>query len=461
MDVDVEGVIKEGEGQELEFKRSLAERKEILETISAFANSNGGRIFIGIEENKDGSVKEIVGIKIRGREIENMSNDIKQNTDSVVYPSIEVKEIEGKPVLVVEVKESPLKPVFVKIGGIPVAFKRVGKTNQKMDANELRRVISEGREFLWDSQVCEEASLDDIDEEKVKWFLRKAKYERNFDVDPETPVDEALERLELMKEEQLTNAAVLLFGKKPQRFFLKAKTRCARFKGTEPLEFIDMKVFGGNVIDQRDDALGFVKEHIKLHAKIVGTERKEDWEYPIEAVREAISNAICHRDYEISSNVQIRIFDDRLEVWGCGPLPKPLRVEDLKRKHPSVLRNDLIGSCFFLIKFIEEWGTGTNRIINECLNHGLPEPLFELIAENLVVTFRKYKITEDVLKELNERQKKAIDFLKERGMITNKDLQKLCPGVTRETLRKDLKAMIGKKIITKKGRKRGVYYELI
>ena len=110
-----------------------------------------------------------------------------------------------------------------------------------------------------------------------------------------------------------------------------------------------MKVFGGNIIDQREDALEFVKEHIQLHAEIKGTERIERWEYPIEAIREAVTNALCHRNYKISSNVQIRIFDDRIEIWGCGSLPEPLTIEDLKKKHDSVLRNPLIGRCFFLI----------------------------------------------------------------------------------------------------------------
>ena len=107
---------------------------------------------------------------------------------------------------------------------------------------------------------------------------------------------------------------------------------------SEKVEFIDMKVFGRDIIDQREDALEFVKEHIKLHAEIKGTERVERGEYPIEAIREAITNAICHRNYETASNVQIRIFDDRIEVWGCGPLPEPLTPEDLKREHKSISR---------------------------------------------------------------------------------------------------------------------------
>jgi len=168
---EIKDLLQKGESETLEFKKSLAERKEILETISAFANSNGGKIFIGIEGRKDGSVKEIVGVKIKGKEIESLTNEIKQNTDPVLYPSIKMENTEGKSVLIIVVNESPLKPVFVKIGRVPVAFKRVGKTNQKIDVNELRQILSEERKVPWDLQICEEASLVDIDEEKVRWFL--------------------------------------------------------------------------------------------------------------------------------------------------------------------------------------------------------------------------------------------------------------------------------------------------
>ena len=244
----------------------------------------------------------------------------------------------------------------------------------------------------------------------------------------------------------------MLFGENPSRFFMQAETRCARFKGTKPLEFIDMKVFGGTIINQREDAVAFVKEHIKLHAIIIGTERVETWEYPIEAVREAITNAICHRDYEIASNVQVRIFDDRIEIWGVGPLPEPITVKDLRKKHDSVLRNPLLGEALFLIKFIEQWGTGTNRIIEECLNHGLPEPLFEEISGSLVVTFRKTKLTKEYLEDLdlNKRQVEIINYLKEHKRITSKEYANHFK-ITDRTARNDLKELIDKNIIERKG----------
>ncbi len=203
------------------------------------------------------------------------------------------------------------------------------------------------------------------------------------------------------------------------------------------------------------------KEHIQLHAEIKGTERVERWEYPIEAIREAVTNALCHRNYKISSNVQIRIFDDRIEIWGCGPLPEPLTVEDLRKKHDSVLRNPLIGRCFFLIKYIEQWGTGTNRMIKKCLSAGLPEPLFEEISGNFVVTFRG-KITKEYLEglNLNKRQIVAMEYIKKIGKITNKNYREMFPEISNETARLDLNTMVKKRLLNKRGEKKGVYYTL-
>jgi len=359
--------------------------------------------------------------------------------------------------VLISVKPSSQKPHTAN--GRP--FKRVGKNTKAMSQGEYESLLLEKNKdkMQFDAFECKGAKLVDIDQVKVKWFLRKAKAERNFDIEPETPVKEALVRLGLIKNGKITNAAILLFGKNPQKIFLQAETRCARFKGIEPLEFIDMKVFGRNILDQRDDVVEFIKEHIKLHAKIVEMERAEKWEYPIEAIREAVTNALCHRDYQISSNVQVRIFDDRIEVWGCGPLPKPLTIDDLKKKHDSVLRNPLIGRNFFLIKFIEQWGTGTNRIIEECLKHGLPEPLFEEITENLVITFRKYKISEEEMQKLNERQKKAMEYLKIHKKITRSEYVKLTNSAERTAFR-DIEELYKSKIITRKGTGKQTYYEL-
>ena len=453
MSKELEELIEEGESQNIEFKDSLRLKREIGETVSAFSNTRGGTILIGISDF--GGVK---GVEVGKRTLEELANYLKINTDPHIYPEINLCQISDKDVIAVKIKENDEKPVFFKTH----AFKRVGRTNQRISTSEIRKLAREERKRLcFDEQICEEASLDDIDEEKVRKFLKRAKYERRLELNTDISVKEALEKLGLLREGKLTNATILLFGKNPQKNFLQAETRCARFKGTEPLEFIDMKVFGRDIIDQMEDALEFVKEHIKLHAKIVGTERVEKWEYPIEAIREAITNAICHRDYETKSNVQVRIFDDRIEVWGCGFLPEPLTVEDLKREHRSILRNPLIGKSFFLIKFIEEWGTGTNRIIKECLDYGLPEPLFEEVSGGLVVTVRK-EISEDILREkgLNERQIKAVSYVVNKQAITNKEYMELF-NISKRTATSDLSDLVEQEIFRKIGKgKRDLRYVL-
>ncbi len=447
-------LIREGESETMEFKESLSDWREIIKTISAFSNTKGGVVLIGITDK--GRIK---GLQIGKKTLEDLANRIKENTDPKNYPKIRTEEINKKRIVVIEVEESKSKPVFA----FDRVYKRVGKTNQKVSSEEIRNLAKESENIYWDGQICREASLDDIDEEKVERFLRKAKYERNFNINPETSVKEALERLELIKEGKLTNAAILLFGKKPQKFFLQAETRCARFKGTKPVKpFLDMKVFGGDIIDQVDKSLSFVLGHIPMKVYLAGKpEREERYEYPPDAIREAIINAVCHRDYEISSNVQIRIFDDRIEIWGCGFLPKPLTLESLKRKHLSILRNPLIAKHFFLIKFIEQWGTGTNDIIDMCLNWELPEPLFEEVVGSLVITFRKDIYTKDYLKSLglNERQINAVMFMKKEGKITNKIYRDLT-DLSDEGVRKDLILLSEKELIKNIGKGRSTYYVL-
>jgi ATP-dependent DNA helicase RecG len=426
----------------VEFKYSLAESKDIVKTVAAFSNTHGGNIYVGIQD--DGTV---LGVEIGKNSVEKLANSIKQNTDPCIYPLINVTTESGKTIMVITVSENASKPVFA----FGRAYKRVGKTNQRIGQNEIRGLSLQSANMSWDRQICKGASLDDIDEEKVIWFVKKARFERNVTIDSNTPLKEVLERLKLMKDGDLCNASILLFAKHPSKFFNQAETRCARFKGTEPIDFIDMKVFNGSIIDQRENAVAFVKEHIKLHAKIIGTERVETWEYPLEAVREAITNAICHRDYEIASTVQIRIFDDRIEIWGVGPLPNPLTLKDLVKKHDSVLRNPLIANSLFMIKYIEQWGTGTNRIIEACIDHGLPQPLFEILSGSLVITFRKYKITEEMIQSLNDRQKKIIEYLKEHKKITSKECSQLF-DISKRTARNDLNDLISKEIIQRKGK---------
>ncbi|MEA1925391.1 MAG: putative DNA binding domain-containing protein [Candidatus Altiarchaeota archaeon] len=450
------------ESQTTEFKKSLAERKEILETISAFANSRGGKIFVGIDENKDGSVKKIVGIKIRGKEIENLSNEIKQNMDPVIYPSIEVKKIKEKSVLVVEIKESQVKPVFVKIDRIPVAFKRVGKANQKIDVNELRQILSEGKEFLWDSQICEEATLGDIDEEKVRWFLKEARKQRGLKILEEAYLEEVLMKLKLLRNGKLTNAAVLLFSKEPM--FLQSEVKCIRFSGNKPVKpYIDFQTLEGNVFDLIDNARDFVLRNIRKAIWLVPekVQREERYEYPPDAIREAIVNAVVHRDYGSPSKVQVRIFDNRIEIWSPGTLPKEISIEDLKKEHSSIPRNPLLFKQLFWVKYVEDVGSGTLDMIDQCKEWNIPEPEFEHITGSFAVIFKLPPVLEDLHRlGLNERQIKAINYVIKQGSITNREYTSLT-NISRKMATIDLTDLVEKGLLIRVGEgKRGLKYIL-
>jgi ATP-dependent DNA helicase RecG len=453
--MDLKKLIFKTESEIVEFKKSIGEWKEIIETISAFSNTRGGKIVIGV--SKSG---KLFGTDIGKDTIECLTNQISQNTDPKIYPHITVEKINSKSIITIEVKESP--DHLVLAFGRP--YKRVGKSTVRMSKDEYERLILEKHKekLYFDSQICKGASLKDIDEEKIRWFLMKAKSERNLNIEPAISAKEALTRLKLITNKKLTNAAILLFGKETQRFFTQAEVRCARFKGTEAVKpFIDMKVFSENIIDQVNKTLNFILEHIPLSAWLTSgkVEREEKYEYPPEAIREAIVNAICHRDYKSTANVQVRIFDDRVEIWNPGSLPEGWTVEKLKQTHESIPKNPLIAHQFFLVRFIEKWGTGTIEMIKRCIEWGLPEPEFEFTGTSLVVNFKRSFFTDEILRNLglNERQIKLLKDLEAQEFITSSRYEKMF-NITDRQARMDLSRLVSLGLILKSGKARLTKY---
>jgi ATP-dependent DNA helicase RecG len=407
------------ESETVEFKTSLSEIDQILETVSAFSNTNGGVIYIGVTDNGT-----ISGVTIGKGTLEVLANEIKLNTDPRVFPNIETDEIESQTIIKVSVQEYPIKPVWSK----EKVFLRVGKTNQRASAEKIREMIAKNTPFHWDRQVLTEHNLSDISEEDVKSFIHLSNEERNSILETGRNIKSQLDRLNLLHNDKLTNAAILLFGKTPQTIYPRSIVKCAKFTGNEAIDFIDMQDIKGTLISLVPEVLNFIRKHINVSINISGkAQREEIWEYPKEALREAVINAICHRNYEDTGNVQIRIFDNRLEIWNPGTLPEGITIDSLKVDHRSRPRNELIARCFYLIKYIEQWGTGTNRIINSCKEAGLQEPLFEVKDNDFIVTF--YRGTErakvaDMPFKLNDTQKKLIRYIQKHKKAKTSDLQK-------------------------------------
>jgi len=231
----------------------------------------------------------------------------------------------------------------------------------------------------FDAAACPDATLADIAEDKVKWFLGIAGRERQYPLRDDTPPAEALAHLNLLDAGQPTHAAVLLFGRQPQRFLLTSEVKCMHFHGTEVGKPIpSYQIYKGTVFELVDQAVDFVMSKITraVGTRALGTQVPVEYELPREAVAEAIVNAVAHRDYTSNASVQVMLFADRLEVWNPGELPPPLTPESLRAPHASIPRNPLIADPLFLAHYAEKAGSGILDMIARCKQAGLPAPEF-------------------------------------------------------------------------------------
>lgn len=453
-------MFKESESTTIEWKQSLAEMKEIIEAVAAFANTEGGRIFIGVSPEG-----KAAGVQIGKGTIEKLVNQIAQNIDPKVHPKVMIKKIDGKELIVVEVKES--HDHLVLAFGRP--YKRVGRSTIKMSKDEYERLIFEKHKdkLHFDAMICRGATLRDMDPAKVRWFLEKAKEEGRLSIPEKVSTRDALEYLQVLNAGKLNNTAVLLFGKDPQKFFVQSKIRAGRIKGTEGHDFLDTKVLEGTIPELRDGALRFIAEHIKKAVFFDANQRYDKWEYPLRALEEALNNALAHRDYWANGDIQLAIYDDRIEIWNPGELPKQLTPEQLKGRHRSIPRNQFLADKLYLIKYIERWGRGTNRIVEELRKEKLPDPAFannsggfEIVLVGPGKSFEK--AIEDVKLhklDLNDRQKKAMEYLQKKGNISRKEFSGLT-GVSLRQANKDLTDLLVKKVIVQVGMGRSTKYRV-
>ena len=310
-----------------------------------------------------------------------------------------------------------------------------------------------------------EATLDDLNDQAAANFVRLARSERQFPLPEKSPMAAVLTHLHLLCEGQPTNAALLLFGRDPQRFLPSAEVRCMHFHGTEiqrPVPFY--RIFKGNVFEQVDMATDFVMSKLN---RSIGT-RAESAQAPVryeilpDVIREAVVNAVAHRDYASAGAVQVSVFVDRVEVWNPGILPAPLTTESLRHPHGSIARNPRLCEALFLARYIEKYGTGTLLMIRESLAHNLPEPDFVQRGGEFTITLWRDWLTETVIKQLvlNDRQRQAVMIAKANDRLSNLDYQKTF-DISKPTASRDLDDMVRKGILEKIGTTgKGTYYVL-
>ncbi len=298
----------------------------------------------------------------------------------------------------------------------------------------------------------------------MRWFLQTAKAKRNYPLDEDTPLADALIHLDLSCDGKLTNAAILLFGKNPQKFFLQAEVKCLHFHGTEVEKpFETYHIYKDSIFQQVDNTLDFVLTRLKrpVIAEPGKLTTKRPYELPEFVVREALVNATAHRDYCSTASVQVMVFADRVEIWNPGHLPPQLALDDLKKPHPSIPLNPLIAESLYLTRYIEKAGSGTIEMIKQCRENSLPEPEFEQKMGSFVTTLWRDVYTDKYLErfELNERQRRTIKYMKQHVRITSGEYQKMF-NVSRQTVNRDTSKLINYGLIERKGRGKETYYVL-
>ena len=360
--------------------------------------------------------------------------------------------------------------ILIQKAGSELIRRRVGETSA-LTAEVYASLVDylEGKGALhvppFDTTPCNEASLHHLARKRVEWFLETARRERSFPLKPNTSTQTLLTHLNLVEQGKPTNAAVLLFGADPQRFHRTAETKCIHCHGTEYRRpFASLQVYGGDLFLQADQALDFVLGKINraIGTRAAGITAPATYELPPDAIGEAIVNAIAHRDYHSNASVEIRLFVDRLEVWNPGRLPGTLTLDSLREDHPSVPYNPLMAESLYLARYIERVGSGTQTMIELCREACLPEPQFEQRGGFFVVTLWRDWLTHEVLTglNLNERQLKAVAYLKTHREITNSVYQ-LEFTASKRTASRDLDDMIIRGILDKVGTTgKGVHYRL-
>ena len=356
--------ISQGEGAFIEFKSSF--QKEVIETLTAFANTQGGALLIGVSD-----AGQVVGVSVQAETVQGWINQCKQITNPRVIPDIELVQVEGKTVAIVSIGEYPIKPVACK----GRYFKRIGNANHQMSATEISDAHIKLINSSWDYHPDPEHTLDAISEQKVQAFADA--------IHLDAPFNAVLEKFELIKQGRPTFACHLLFSKND--VFL-STIEAGRF--ASPTLIKDSITSRDTLVEQVQRIMDFMVKHTNKAYIITGNPRREErWDYPMEALREIVINMIVHRDYRSANDSTVKVFDDRIEFFNPGALLDDLTVEKIKTgNYKSHLRNKQIATIFKELELIEKYGSGVRRVIDAFVAYGLPEPELEATQGGMAVT---------------------------------------------------------------------------
>ena len=434
------------EQQNIEYKQSWHD--DYLKWVCGFSNAQGGVIFIGKDDNGN-----VVGISDYKKLMDDIPNKIRNAMG--ITAEVNLHEEEGKYFI-----EIVTHPYSVPISVRGRYYYRSGSTKQELTGAALNEFLLKKSGKTWDDVIEARATFDDIDEKTVKIFLAASQNTGRLPENDGLDLPELFEKLRLTENGQLKRAAIILFGKDPGKFYPSIYVKIGRFR-KDDTDIIFQETEEGNLIILLQAVLNQLNHKFLIRSiGFEGMHRIEKGEYPLAAIREMLLNALVHRNY-MGAPIQIRVYDDKISIWNEGSLPAGLTLAALKRSHSSRPRNPIIADVSFKGGYIDAWGRGTIKIIDTCKEADLPEPEMLELDGGFSITLFKNNLTEEQLMKLglNDRQVKAIIFVKEKGKISNKEYQEMNKTSDRTALR-DLDNLIELNVFVKEGEKKGTTYKL-
>jgi len=484
--MSIQNLLISPESKTLEFKEAMPAPLAIAKTACAFANGGGGLIIIGVSDRD----RKIIGID------ELKLPDLEEKISSIIYTMVEptpafnamVYNIEGKLLLKIEIFPGSLKPYHLKNKGESEGtYIRLGSTNRKADPDTIEELRRRRMNIGFDEIEVQEASEEDLASENIELYLEKREIARDI---PRAEPDTAfLKKIKAVNQHNgtvyPTVAGILLFSNEPEDHIPGAVVRCARFMGNDMDEFIDQRIITGSLFTQAEETIAFFKKNIRRSAKIEGLYRTEEYEYPEKAIREALVNALCHRDYSRrGADIKFAIFDNRIEITSPGGLLPNVNIEDLGTG-VSEFRNKIIGKIFNESGLIEGYGTGILRIRKYIEEKGLVPPEFRDYNGFFKVIFynaekevekeerevekeerevekegREVEKEEREVEKLTEHQKMILDLIKNNPPISKKEMSENL-GIRPSSIDKNITTLKKKGYLMRVGPAKGGHWEII
>jgi ATP-dependent DNA helicase RecG len=438
------------ENQNIEYKSAW--RDEYLRWVCGFANANGGVLYIGKDDNGN-----VVGVKNAKRLLEDLPNKITTILGIVV--DVNMHETEQGDFIEIVVEPQPN----------PVNYKgeyhyRSGATKQELKGAALDKFLLQKQGRRWDSVPVPNVSVSDLKQDTFTFFKEKGIKNKRIAENSlnDTPA-QILENLKLVEKNLLKRAALLLFHPDPEKFITGAYVKIGFFRTDSDLLFQDE--IHGNMFEQVEKTIELLlTKYTKALISYEGISRIETYEYPKDALREALLNALTHKDYTGPYPVQISVYKDKIMLWNYGQLPENWTIEDLLGKHSSQPRNPDIANAFFRSGYVELWGRGMDKMKNLCSEANIPLPQFSCKGNDFWTIFRKNIYNEEDLSKLglNERQIRAVLYVRENGKITNSEYQTI-NSVSKRTATNDLTELMTQFSLIRKVGTSGsnIWYEIV